>query len=99
MHCWEETLSKSDFRRIAAMLSALGENTPLGKENDISTYTAFGLCLLEDMPKLKPNKTRAFEQVKLSLLDVHNHFAKNGEVYEWLKEGANGADAWNRTKM
>jgi hypothetical protein len=99
MHCWEENLTRKDFKRISAMLMAIGNQTPLGRENDISTYTAFGLCLLEDMPKLKPDKAKAVDRVKRSLLDVHNHFTKNGEVYEWLKEGATGADAWDQAQI
>jgi hypothetical protein len=100
MQCWNEKLGKKDFGRIAAMLDDLGNNTPLGKKRDITTYTAFGLCLLEDMtPKLKSYKKAAVNQAKYSLLDVHNHFSDGKEYFQCLKAGAAGADAWNRTAM
>lgn len=100
MQCWQEKLNQNDMRRIGAMLVALGKNTPLGKKRDITTYTAFGLCLLEDMNgMLKAHKKSAVDLVKRSLLDVHNHFAEHGEYFQCLKAGADGAEAWNQAPM
>jgi hypothetical protein len=96
MQCWDEKLNRNDMRRIGYMLIALGKNTPLGKKRDITTYTAFGLCLLEDMPPLKAHKKDAVDLVKRTLLDIHNHFAEHGEYVQCLRAGANGSDAWNR---
>ena len=100
MQCWQEKLNHNDMRRIGAMLVALGKNTPLGKKRDITTYTAFGLCLLEDMtPLLKSRKRVAVDQVKQTLLDVHNHFADHGEYFQCLKAGADGAEVWNQAEI
>ena len=100
IQCWRERLTHNDLRRIGAMLTALGKNTPLGKRRDITTFTAFGLCLLEDMNGLlKSPKKHAVDQVKRSLLDVHNYFAADGEEYQCLKAGAEGADVWDHTQM
>ena len=100
MQCWHEKLNHNDMRRIGAMLVALGRNTPLGKQRDITTYTAFGLCLLEDMTHmLKPGKKSAIDQVKRSLLDVHYHFAEHREYFQCLRAGAAGADAWNQANI
>ena len=100
MQCWKERLNYKDLRRIGAMLTALGQSTPLGKKRDITTYTAFGLCLLEDMTGLlKSHKRYAVNKVTLSLLDIHNHFTENSEEYHCLKAGATGADAWSNTEM
>jgi hypothetical protein len=100
MQCWPEKLGKKDFGRIASMLEDLGNNTPLGKKRDITTYTSFGLCLLEDMtPMLKAHKKAAVDQVKYSLLDVHNHFSDGKEYFQCLRAGAKGADVWNHTSI
>ncbi|MFH0995777.1 MAG: hypothetical protein V1844_09815 [Pseudomonadota bacterium] len=100
MQCWQEKLNQNDLRRIGMMLLALGSNTPLGKKRDITTYTAFGLCLLEDMtPLLKSHKKAAVDQVKLALLNVHNYFSAQGEYFQCLKAGADGADVWDQAGM
>ncbi len=100
MQYWQEKLNHNDMCRIGMMLVALGKNTPMGKKRDITTYTAFGLCLLEDMtPMLKSGKKAAVDRVKQALLDVHNHFAEHGEYYQCLKAGAEGADAWDQAVM
>jgi hypothetical protein len=85
------------MRRLTNMLEALGACTPLGKRRDITTYTAFGLCLLEDVTRrLHPHKAAAVNQVKLALLDVHQYFSGTREYYLCLKAGADGADAWEQ---
>jgi hypothetical protein len=100
MQCWPEKLNRSDFNRIVSMLTDLGNNTPMGKKRDITTYTSMGLCLLEDMtPMLKAHKKAAVDQVKYALLDVHNHFTDGKEWFQCLKAGAKGADAWNQASM
>jgi hypothetical protein len=100
MMCWPEKLDRNDLRRIGAMLAALGKSTPLGKRRDITTYTAFGLCLLEDMsPLLKAHKKNAVEMVVRQLLLVHHHFADRREHFQCLRAGAAGAEAWGETEQ
>ncbi len=97
MACWDEMLTHHDFARIERMLSEIVE-TPLDAQHDILTFTAFGLCLLEDVKNYlsAARKRKAVMECLVALYAVHIWFAEDhDEECRFLETASYGAKHWN----